>query len=404
MPFPSDSPAQIQIVIPSDADFDDTSGRNPRNNAATGASAAGMRAISAQAVAFYFRAPVKSFFRMRVDYMALAKAISPQVAGATWSWKNTTPGLLAYAVRTQGWSFLPYQVFPPLIANVGVGAVLYTSYLQILASLHEPTQRGSKRIYPPPSPATTLFAGFAAGAIQSVVAAPLDALQARSRTSDMLSQQYKSAWHYGRDKLREIGPRGVFSGWTLSFLKDSFGSAIFFSIFETVKAQGYYYFVTRYYGSLQPAYIEKLSSPGAGPGEVPIIHPHYALEPAFLMLAGITATIAQQVVLHPLNLIQNLYYGRLESLDTRVRKARSGIEMMEHRANAYRETFSKCQRLAGQVGGWRQWLYGGFLFNTLRQVPSTSAGLVIFELVRRKYGIPTDAVHIQEDGYEILLK
>ena len=42
--------------------------RNPRQNAATGASAAGVRALSAQLVAFYFRAPIKAFFRTRVEY------------------------------------------------------------------------------------------------------------------------------------------------------------------------------------------------------------------------------------------------------------------------------------------------------------------------------------------------
>jgi hypothetical protein len=44
---------------------------NRKNNAATGASAAGIRALSAQFVAFYFRAPVKAFFRTRVDYMGM---------------------------------------------------------------------------------------------------------------------------------------------------------------------------------------------------------------------------------------------------------------------------------------------------------------------------------------------
>jgi hypothetical protein len=43
--------------------------KEPRTNAATGASAAGVRAFTAQAVAFYFRAPVKAFFRTRVDYL-----------------------------------------------------------------------------------------------------------------------------------------------------------------------------------------------------------------------------------------------------------------------------------------------------------------------------------------------
>ncbi|CAK45169.1 uncharacterized protein An07g10395 [Aspergillus niger] len=53
----------------SSLDSGNSSRRNPRQNAATGASAAGVRALSAQLVAFYFRAPIKAFFRTRVDYM-----------------------------------------------------------------------------------------------------------------------------------------------------------------------------------------------------------------------------------------------------------------------------------------------------------------------------------------------
>lgn len=49
-----------------DPDHGNTSNKR-RNNAATGASAAGARALGAQFVAFYFRAPVKAFFRTRVE-------------------------------------------------------------------------------------------------------------------------------------------------------------------------------------------------------------------------------------------------------------------------------------------------------------------------------------------------
>lgn len=45
--------------------------RKPGNNIVQGASAASVRAIGTQLIAFYFRAPVKAFFRMRVDYMVL---------------------------------------------------------------------------------------------------------------------------------------------------------------------------------------------------------------------------------------------------------------------------------------------------------------------------------------------
>jgi hypothetical protein len=55
------------------------------------------------------------------------------------------------------------------------------------------------------------------------------------------------------------------------------------------------------------------------------------------------------------------------------------------------------------AGGWRSWLYRGFILNTMKQVPSTSAGLIVFELVRRKYGSQIEAVRIEKDGYDILL-
>ncbi|KAK3075519.1 hypothetical protein LTS18_014024, partial [Coniosporium uncinatum] len=100
-----------------------------------------------------------------------------------------------------------------MLANVTVGAVLYTAYLQTLGHLHEPSSRPSKRVYPPPGFRDTFAAGFIAGSVQSVVAAPIDALQVRFRTNDMLEGRYKSMVHYAQDKLRQIGLRGVFAGW-----------------------------------------------------------------------------------------------------------------------------------------------------------------------------------------------
>jgi hypothetical protein len=247
------------------------------------------------------------------------------------------------------------------------------------------------------------MSGFFAGTIQSVVAAPLDALHVRLRTNDMLEGQYSSMWSYGRHKLREIGIRGVFAGWTLSFLRDSFGYAVFFSCFEYIKSQAYYSYITRYYGSLHPDRAQRISSFSSSDCTVPVIRPHYALEPCFLMAAGITASIMQQVVQHPLSRIQNLHFGRLEYLDHQARLNHSRQQMMRHYYHAYQETFKRCRRRAARVGGYWRWLFQGFVGNTVRQVPSTSAGLVIFELVRRKYGNPADAVRIKKDGYDIVL-
>ncbi|KAF7546283.1 hypothetical protein G7Z17_g8538 [Cylindrodendrum hubeiense] len=158
-----DSQTGVLPVLPADG----LPGRDPRSNAATAASAAGVRALSAQVVAFYFRAPAKAFFRTRVDYLAYArivhqtqtkillKAVAADTSASRLTlffrqaWllaRSTTPGVLTSAIRHQGWGIVPHQILPPLIANVGVGAVLYTSYLQILGRLHEESGQARKRV------------------------------------------------------------------------------------------------------------------------------------------------------------------------------------------------------------------------------------------------------------------
>jgi hypothetical protein len=169
--FGPTDPRGILPVLPPD-------GTPPSSNAATGASAASVRALTSQAIAFYFRAPVKAFFRTRVDYLAYARVLQEQqsalrhamldasrggtaaAAASRHSFlarlrsvlRGSTPGVLATAVQYYGWQVIPNQVLPPLIANVGAGAVLYTSYLQILGRLHEGSGLASKRVYPPPPP------------------------------------------------------------------------------------------------------------------------------------------------------------------------------------------------------------------------------------------------------------
>ena len=312
-------------------------------------------------------------------------------------------------MKAHGWRFIPDQVLPPLLANVAVGAVLYTSYLQILGALHEPSSQSAKRAFPPPPPIATFAAGLAAGGVQSLVAAPLDALQVRF---DSRGPQYeqKTMWAYGRGKLQEIGPKGIFAGWGLSFLKDSLGSGLFFMAFEMVKSQAYVKFVTTYYGSLEPWMVHSLSldksRSESAENRTPVIKPHYALEPVFLMLAGVAASVAQQTVLYPLGKIQTLHYERLEWLDQQAEKpkqSQSGGRMLRAYYHAYQQTWQQCKVQASRTGSMQRWLFRGFWWTTIRNVPSTSAGLVIFELVRRRYGVSDDQVRISEDGYDILL-
>ncbi|KAM3553401.1 hypothetical protein MY1884_006694 [Beauveria asiatica] len=473
-----DSRSGILPVVPPDSD--EFPSRAPRSNAATAASAAGVRALSAQLVAFYFRAPAKAFFRTRVDYLAYARTIhnahtealmraaataaAPAAASSSsssssrwqtllqqsWLWaRSTTPGVLTSAVRHEGWGIIPHQILPPLIANVGVGAVLYTSYLHILGRLHEGSGKAAKRAYPPPPPGSTFTAGFLAGALQSVVAAPLDALQARYDHKDLMRSgggggggRPQSMWRFGAEKLREIGLRGIFAGWGLSFAKDSMGSAVFFSVFEYVKAQGYYRFVTWYYGGLGKDIVDLLATkrPAAAAAAASddddnddattIIRPHYAIEPMFLLAAGISASFTQQVLLHPLTYFQVKHWDHLEELDAKAERYRASnaaaatarpdssnssstssstsrlprFRMMRAYYRAYQETLAGCAAEAAADGvSLSRWLYRGFWWNAIRQVPSTSAGLIIFELIRRKYGIGADEVRITKDGYDLLL-
>lgn len=73
--------------------------------------------------------------------------------------------------------------------------------------------------------------------------------------------------------------------------------------------------------------------------------------------------------------------------------------------HAYEQTFAQCRTLAKRAGGWRKYLYKDFWSSTIRQVPSTSAGLIVFELVRRKYSFENDEeVTIDRVDQKILLR
>ncbi|KAL2268073.1 hypothetical protein VTJ83DRAFT_2919 [Remersonia thermophila] len=400
-------------------------------HAATGASAAGVRALTSQAVAFYFRAPVKAFFRTRVDYLVYARALHEQQA-------------LAASARPLSSLAAPP---PPLPHHQQPDQQRQRPARAPARPLHHPGPAApglrpqlAPRV-PPPHPGDTFAAGLLAGAVQSVVAAPLDAVQARLKNGKVAAvaaaraERPASMWAFSAAKLREIGVRGCFAGWSLSLLKDGFGSAVFFSVFEFVKAQGFYGFVRWYYGALNDDAVIVLANkrpPKPRPqqqqqhkgeprpdGDVaaaaaadddnepaaampPVIRPHYAIEPAFLLLAGMSASIAQQAVLHPLRRgdasgaarggrRSSLFHGRAHRAMFRAYRA------------AYRTTWSECRAEAKAAGlTMRQWLYRGFWWNTIRQVPSTSAGLIMFELFRRKYGVG-DEVRINRDGYDILL-
>jgi hypothetical protein len=243
-----------------------------------------------------------------------------------------------------------------------------------------------------------------AGAFQSTIAAPFDALQVRFRTSDILDGKYKTMWHFASHKLPSIGLRGVFAGFSLSLMKDSLGAAVFFSTFETVKSQAYYTYITRYYGSrTRDALLESRALYTETDGR-PVIKPHYLLEPTFILLAGLSAAVTSQLIQHPLTELQEIHYRRLEALDFQAhQESAKPSRIMSRYYHAYEETFRQCKHLSKKYGGWRKYLFRNFFGNTIRQMPSTSVGLIVFEVVRRKYAFDTEDVIISHEGAHILL-
>lgn len=298
------------------------------------------------------------------------------------------------------------SVWPtPCLTLCSIGAVLYTTYLHSLSALHEPSSYQTKRVYPPPPPSVTFTAGLIGGGIQSVFAAPFDALQTRFRTADILEGKHKTMWHYAGYKLRSIGLQGIFAGWTLSFLKDAFGAAVFFGTFETVKSQAYLEFVSHYYGSRSRDTLLESSIPYLQEDydDRPVIRPHYMLEPMFLLLAGISASVTSQLIQHPLMEIQDVHYRRLEALDFQAHQDNKPSHIVRRYYHAYEETFAQCRVLAKRVGGWRSYLYRDFFMSTIKQTPSTAAGLIVFEIVRRKYSFENEEVMINHEDARILL-
>ena len=203
-------------------------------------------------------------------------------------------------------------------------------------------------------------------------------------------------WHFAHSELKSIGMRGIFAGFRVSLLKDSCGFGLFFATFEYVKSQGYQAFLKQRYGST--ALSEMKSQPSSSSVKL-----HFGIEPMFLFLAGVSAAIAQQIVFHPLSKVQALHHVMSEQANyshimnqcrkeltvPACRQTQPAYATLRRFFYIYYQTFAQCRIMASKsdTKGLLRWLYHVFLMSTFRQIPSTSTGLVVFELLRRRYGI-----------------
>lgn len=330
------------------------------------------RALAAQFFSFYIRVPVKLFRPPRVDYSwLLRQSIAPATAAAAGKWSENTLYLLWHAVKTHGLRFVPDRLLPPMIVNSVIGAVLYTTYLSSLSV----AQYAWGNQYP--TFMQSLCSGALAGAAQAVVGTPIDNLALRF-DSEILKNPDQSLWRYSRDVLWKIGPRAAFGGIALNLIKESASFGLFFSTFEMVK------------GPVYRKYRDWWQAPGW-------IHPEgrpksRILYPSFILLAGSLAGCALQVVNYPLSKFQRLLVLRFQAIDA-AHKQRAGLvnffdQGWQFYGQAYYKTLLQTRKLINSQanGSALKWFYSGALRYTLAAVPSTSIGLLLFEILRIRYG------------------
>ncbi|CCH42528.1 hypothetical protein BN7_2072 [Wickerhamomyces ciferrii] len=366
-----------------------------------GASTAGIRALMYQLTTIYLRTPPAKLFRpTRIDYMAITRLFvhgsMKQTTKRPYNfYKDSSIGVLTSAIKKFGWRFIPDTVLPPLVANSATGVVLYTSYLMSLQYYNG----DKKNFLEDPLPIDTFRAGFVAGTFQSIAAAPIDAIYARSSANELLKGQHENLWKFGWKKLREVGVSGVFAGYSLSFLKESTGFAVYFCLFETIKNQGFRFardslINFRYYK-------EKVMSPF----NFTMTKEEYIkqcenekkfkfLKTSFVFLAGMTASFSLQMIQYPLTKIQSIHLSRLEAFDIygsalpNGGKPQSRSRMLTIYYNTYLDTLEHVLFIQSNSKlSWYDWLYRGFRRHALTTIPATTIGLVVLESLRSKLAV-----------------
>lgn len=120
-----------------------------------------------------------------------------------------------------------------------IGTVLYTTYIATLPIFHPPSSFQLHRPFPPP-PFTSVFmagmysihsyckidnlmchVGCIAGAMQSIVAAPLDSVKIRFEVSDLLEGKHRSMYQYAKSTLKELGIASAYRGFGLTLVRVS---------------------------------------------------------------------------------------------------------------------------------------------------------------------------------------
>ena len=379
--------------------IDEGTPEHKASNQAVSVLTAGIRAIAYQIQSLYLRSPVKLFRPSRFDYMAYVRALANRhnnISEKPYKFHtHSSIGMLVSVLRKEGWKFIPDQVMPPLIANSATGVILYATYLNALDRLT--SKRGTNRNtdFNWYSPIDTWRAGFVAGAVQSLAAAPVDAIYTRLSVSEMIEGSHENLWKFGINKLKEIGLVGVFAGYSFSLIKESIGFAFYFSTFETIKTQGYSitYKIFKFFRDQEEMIKSKLQSLFSW-DDVKVDEKMQRLEryrlerllkTSFILIAGASAAFALLAVQYPLTKVQKIHLSRLEALDIYSASTRKEKPFIKLYYNSYIDTFNQVLRMKQKAKvTWFKAAYSGFIRNAVTTIPATSVALLVFEITRTR--------------------
>ncbi|ODV97111.1 hypothetical protein PACTADRAFT_32604 [Pachysolen tannophilus NRRL Y-2460] len=355
------------------------------------ASTAGIRAVIYQITSLYLRTPAKIFRPSRFDFLVTVRILEAEnLRKKPYSiLSHSSAALLYNAILKNGWKIIPDQILPPLLLNSATGVVLYTTYLSSLQYFN-----GFNLYLHSPSPIDTFRAGFLAGAIQSIISAPIDAIYARSSAAEILKGEHENLWRYGLYKLKQIGPIGVFAGFGFSFIKDSFGFGFYFSIFEIIKNQGYS--LTKSIINTIDNYKSKLLHTSKNE-DIKHSKSTKILHTTFILLAGASAAFGLIGVQFPISKIQKIHLSRLEALD--IYNAKNfGVrnKFFKIYYKSYIDTIIQVDNIITRSKtSFFQWSYKGFLASALTTIPATSVCLLVFEILRQKLGDEFEEASLQ---------
>ncbi|KAJ8330448.1 hypothetical protein BDV3_003076 [Batrachochytrium dendrobatidis] len=180
------------------------------------------------ALRWWFRVPVKLFRPYAVNpwlvFHSMAKA-----QGSSFSLQ-----FVHHTLRKEGIHFFSRNAIPLFIANAAVGITLFNAYSVAMSRL----SLSNVDLHP-------FMAGCIAGASQSILATPLDAIQKIIHPKDLVQNHHHGIHRITKSILSQVLPttmlgklQYLYRHWQFNTIRDAGGFSLFFGVFEGVRKWG----------------------------------------------------------------------------------------------------------------------------------------------------------------------